>query len=237
MLFLCHTERTLVKATGECGMKAGMVWPFSRKRTPPAESREMSISFTNRMVRVANTPSQLRGERTRRFFGPFRRSPNGEYLLAWQDADPAGNGGGFRESGEGEFLLFRDNELLAEGRLERPEDGHVADNGIFILSDVRFGEDLRSTFCAFDSQGQAMLKREFGANALNSGLSQDGCFAAFMTANSDNDDANKLTLFDLDSRNALWSKRPESGIPNLDGPTSRLSRSRSNHFDTKGSGR
>ena len=45
-----------------------------------------------------------------------------------------------------------------------------------------------------------LIKQDFGANALHSGLSPDGRFATYMTAGGDNPDASKLTLFNLDDR-------------------------------------
>jgi hypothetical protein len=97
--------------------------------------------------------------------------------------------------------------------MERPNDGKVADNGTFVLSDWRFGDQLRSTFYAFDSQGRQLLSHEFGANALKSGLSPDGRFAVYMTAGGDHPDASKMTLLDLTSRELLWSLWPPSGAP------------------------
>ena len=149
----------------------------------------------------------------RDFFGSFSKSPNGEYLLAWRDADPTGRRGGYRESGKGDFLLIHGGQVAAEGRMERPKQGQVADNGTFILSDWRFGDQLRSTIYAFNKSGKLLIKQDFGANALHSGLSPDGRFATYMTAGGDNPDASKLTLFNLDDRETLWSRWPEFGRP------------------------
>lgn len=98
--------------------------------------------------------------------------------------------------------------------MERPNDGRVADNGTFILSDWRFGDQLRSTFYAFDRTSNVLLRREFGANTMKSALSSDGRFAVYLTAGGNHPDANKLTLFDLKDSEELWSKWPESGVPN-----------------------
>lgn len=203
-----------------------MIWPFTRKHRSLSQGAAVpdsgaksetglppTVTFTARMARVTNPPSERRGERTRGFFGPFSKSPNGRFLLAWQDADPNGNVGGHRDSGEGEFLLFDEERLVAEGRMERPNDGRVADNGTFILSDWRFGDQLRSTFYAFDRTGKVLLRREFGANTMKSDLSPNGRFAVYLTAGGNHPDANKLTFFDLEDGEELWSKWPESGVP------------------------
>ena len=185
-----------------------MVWPFKRKDKPrPVEGRRREsggdVQFVGRMCRIP----------ARDFFGSYAKSPSGNFLLAWRDTDPAGGRGGFRETGEGDYLLLHGGRIVAEGRMERPNDGHVADNGTFILSDWRFGDGLRSSLYAFDCDGHRMLHREFGANALNSGLSPDGRFAAYMTAGGDDPDASQLFFFDLIDGELLWSKWPESGRP------------------------
>lgn len=184
-----------------------MIWPFSRRSEKSSCSAALGdsirLEFTGRMVRISSLD----------FFGVFSKSPDGKYLLAWRDADPVGRRGGYRESGEGDYVLVHNEDIVVTGRMERPNDGKVADNGTFILSDWRFGDQLRSTFYAFNHQGQRLLSHEFGANALNSGLSPDGRFAVHMTAGGDHPDANKMTLFDLTDRELLWSLRPISGVP------------------------
>lgn len=113
----------------------------------------------------------------------------------------------------GDYILVHEERVVAEGQMERPNQGKVANDGTFVLSDWRFGDQLRSTFYAFDDQGQCLLSHEFGANALKSGLSSDGHFAVYMTAGGDHPDANKMTLFDLTDREMLWSLRATSGVP------------------------
>jgi len=184
-----------------------MIWPFSRRSrddsTKPKLDGSVQLQFTGRMVRIPE----------REFFGAFSKSPNGEYLLAWRDADPVGKRGGRRESGEGDYLLVQENRIVADGRMERPNDGQVSNAGTFILSDWRFGDALRSTFYAFGRDGTCLLSHEFGANALNSSISNDGMFAVFMTAGGAGPDASKLILFDIQDGEALWSKWPETGRP------------------------
>lgn len=184
-----------------------MIWPFSRRTNVASRAAEpgesVRLEFTGRMVRI---PS-------REFFGTFSKSSNSAYLLGWRDADPGGRRGGYRESGKGDYVLVHDGHIVADGQMERPNDGKVADNGTFILSDWRFGDQLRSTLYAFDNQGRRLLSHEFGANALNSGLSPDGRFAVYMTAGGDDPDASKMSLFDLTDGECLWSLWPASGRP------------------------
>jgi hypothetical protein len=185
-----------------------MVWPFRRGRrvktqTNPEDNLALEVRFIGGMCRI---PSH-------NFFGEYCKSPSDQYLLAWRDRDPDGQIGGFRESGEGSYLLVKGDVVVALGRMERPKDGHVADDGTFILSDWRFGDALRSSLYAFDCRGQTLLHHEFGANAHKSGISANGRFAAYVTAGGDHPDANHLWFFDLVEGELLWSKPPESGLP------------------------
>lgn len=184
-----------------------MVWPFSRRSPKQSSSgtkrRSLSLKFYDRMISIDD----------RDFFGRYSKSTDGDFVLAWRDADPVAYRGGFRDSGKGDYLLLHDGQIIAEGRMERPNDGRVANSGRFTLSDWRFGDALRSTFYIFDSQGEILVSKEFKANALQSDISPDGRFAVFVTARSDNEDSNKMSLFDVDAETILWSKWPESGVP------------------------
>ena len=44
------------------------------------------------------------------------------------------------------YLLLEGSAVTIEGRIQRPNDGKVADNGAFILNDWMFGDALQSTF-------------------------------------------------------------------------------------------
>lgn len=146
------------------------------------------------------------------FVGCYSRSPNGRYLLAWRDANDAGSRGGARESGHGRYLLIEDGLVVAEGRAERPNDGKVADNGAFILNDWLFySERLEGVFLAFRKDGSPILSRRFEANLFNNGLAPDGSLAVCQTCNAEDDDGDRLTIFDLEAATELASVRPESG--------------------------
>jgi len=148
----------------------------------------------------------------RDFVGSYSRSPNGRFLLAWRDANDAGTRGGARSSGHGRYILIEDDVIVAEGRAERPNDGKVADNGVFILNDwLFFSERLEGVFLAFQKDGAPILSRRFEANLFNNGLSSDGRLAACQTCNADGNDGNKLTIFDLQAGVERASVSPESG--------------------------
>lgn len=148
----------------------------------------------------------------RDFVGSYSRSPNGRFVLAWRDANDAGTRGGARANGHGRYILIDGDAIVAEGRVERPNDGKVADTGVFILNDwLFFSERLEGVFRAFQRDGAPILSRRFEANLYNNGLSEDGRFAACQTCNADSDYGNKLTIFDLEAAAELASVTPESG--------------------------
>ena len=147
------------------------------------------------------------------FYGLYDRSPNGRFRVAWRDGD--GSRGGARESGLGHYVLIDQARVVARGRMERPNDGKVADNGNFILNDWGFTSELSGTFRAFRSDGSPILIKSFSANLLNNGLSADGTLAACHTCNSGSEfDSGVLTIFDLIRGVERSRFRAESGWPN-----------------------
>jgi hypothetical protein len=87
------------------------------------------------------------------------------------------------------------------GRLQRPNDGQVADNGSFAFCDWLFTDKLAGAFYAFDCSGQILIKKKFRANLCSASISQDGAYAACQTASNP---ASRyiyfLSFFDLRSR-------------------------------------
>jgi DNA polymerase-3 subunit epsilon len=145
------------------------------------------------------------------FFGRGQRSPNGTYALAWSDSDPLQGVYGSRTSGLGRYVLIRGNEVLLDGRLERPNDGKVANNGIFVLNDWLFDSGLSGVFHALRPTGQGIVQHRFEANLHTNGLSDNGEFAVCQTCNSPTEDGNKLSFFDLRTGALIWSINPPTG--------------------------
>jgi hypothetical protein len=137
-------------------------------------------------------------------FGRYAKSPNGDFLLVWRDEWASG-----RDGTKGSFYLFRRATELCKGRLQRPNDGQVADNSSFVLCDWLFTQKLAGAFYAFDDAGQILIKKQFRANLCSASISQDGAYAACQTAfNPASKHSELLTLFDLRSRAEVWHLHP-----------------------------
>jgi len=170
--------------------------------TPPALKPSESIKWvSDDLVEIA----------TAGFFGRGQRSPSGMYVVAWSDSDPSQGVSGSRTSGLGHYLLVRGNEVLLDGRLERPNDGKVANNGIFILNDWLFDSGLNGVFYAFGPTGEGIVQHRFEANLYTNGLSDDGEFAVCQTCGSPTEDGNKLSFFDLRTGTLVWKISPPTG--------------------------
>ena len=148
------------------------------------------------------------------FFGEFRKSPSGEWLICWSYSDTTSHSGGHQDSGYGRYVLFNlsKNEIALQGRLQCPNSGVVADNGNFSIEDWHFGNELSSTFYVFSSVGQELTKRRFEANLYNSTISSSGRYAICQTANNPGkEDGNRLTAFDVERNVQLFSIHPPTG--------------------------
>ncbi|HEY0027385.1 MAG TPA: tetratricopeptide repeat protein [Allosphingosinicella sp.] len=141
------------------------------------------------------------------FVGQHCASSNRRYTLLWADRY-------WLEGSlvQGRYMLVDSDRLVTQGRMERPQDGKVADDGTFILNDWGASTELVGTFCAFSAEGSPILSRRFSANLLNNGLSRDGKIAVAQTCNAPGStDSSILTVFDLVRKAELGSWTPESG--------------------------
>lgn len=177
--------------------------PASPADTPTTRARLEVQSFRHGLVRIPALD----------FFGPHAASPNKAFHLIWRDSHPENTIGGHRHEGHGFWSLLReDGTQLATGRLERPQDGQVADNGNLILTDWRFGDGLNGKLVGFRSDGSTAFEREFSANIGQSALSRDGRIAICSTLHSPGspDDCRHF-LFDLEAGVELSSWAHETG--------------------------
>lgn len=141
------------------------------------------------------------------FVGERARSPNRRFTLLWRDRYWM-NG----EVVEGRYLLIDGDAVVVDARMDRPQDGKVADAGTFILNDWGDSQDLSGTFRAFRSNGTEIVSRRYSANLLNNGLSRDGRLAVCQTCNAPGSvDSSILTVFDLDAGAEVASWTAESG--------------------------
>ena len=147
------------------------------------------------------------------WWGFGSRSPNGRWMISWIEPDIESGQGGNRERGKGAYLLYdlTENRIVKKGRLERPNNGHVADNGIFLLEDWLLGEGLQGMLYAFAPTGQVLLKRKFTANLATSSISKTGKYAVCQTCNSETEDSGSLFLFDVQAGKQLFSASPDAG--------------------------
>ncbi|MGQ0588654.1 MAG: hypothetical protein ACT4N8_03855 [Sphingosinicella sp.] len=139
--------------------------------------------------------------------GERAASANGRYTLVWHDRRWIdGN------VTEGRYLLIDGDTVFVDAKMERPQDGKVADAGTFILNDWGDSDALSGTFHAFRNDGSPLLSRRFSANLLNNGLSSDGRLAACQTCNAPGSpDSSILTVFDLAAGAVVAAWTAESG--------------------------
>ena len=145
--------------------------------------------------------------------GLYRQSKSKKWAISWRDSDPNAGRGGQRESGFGEFVLadLASDVVSAHGKMQRPNNGSVADNGSFSLEDWHFGNTLSGTFSVFDNKGTRIVIKELTANILDSGISRNGKLAFCATANSKTEHSYKIFLFDLETGEELFAVTPRTG--------------------------
>jgi hypothetical protein len=147
------------------------------------------------------------------WWGFGSRSPNGRWMISWIESDIESGQGGNRGRGKGAYLLYdlTENRIVKKGQLERPNNGHVADNGIVLLEDWLLGGGLQGMLYAFAPTGQVLLKRKFTANLATSAISKTGKYAVCQTCNSETEDSGSLFLFDVQTGKQLFSASPKAG--------------------------
>ncbi len=147
------------------------------------------------------------------FFGPCVRSPNGAFVLAWQNTLRRATGNAARP---GRFLLVQGQKILVRGVVRQALSGCVSDTGTFLIAcGPRRHVDLESTLYAVRPDGSVLLKHRIKALAGPSAISADGSLAALQaTDGDDSQDRGRLLLLDLRRRRLVWKKEPEAGWAN-----------------------
>ncbi len=185
---------------------------FQRLFSKRPDVHETSIASLGARLHIQKFGHNLVSIDALDFFGHQAVSPNKRYRLIWADRTPDGRQGGSPIEGHGSWLLLLDDRVVAKGRLERPQEGCVADNGTAILHDWLFGEGLQGRFVAFAPDGRQLIEQQFAANLMSNGVSPDGRFAICQTANSPgSDDSCRYILFDLTAGNEMARWEVETG--------------------------
>ena len=147
------------------------------------------------------------------FSGHYSKSENGQYILAWSDGYIFENEEDGTEKWQtGSYVLLEKEKVILQGELERPDNGQVANNGIFIIADYFFNDDLESSLVAFSKSGQKLISHHFLANLSSSCMSNNGKYAICQLYNSETADANTIVFFDLETGKLLWQKIPETWV-------------------------
>lgn len=176
----------------------------AKENRPCRGGPEQEVSFLDDFISISSID----------FFGQFKESPSGEWVIGWSDSDPQGSTGGHRESGHGRYVLYNATEkkLVIQGNLERPNSADVANNGSFSIQDWHFGGELAGTFYVFSCAGNELIKKKFSANILNSAISNNGLLAVCQTANAPSgSDGNLLAGFSVNDGHEMFSINPPTG--------------------------
>lgn len=175
----------------------------SRSAKIKARRADGSTTFDGNIFQLKNPP----------WWGFGSRSSNGRWMISWIESDIEGDQSGRYERGKGAYLLYdlTKSRIVKKGRLERPNNGHVADNGIFLLEDWLLGGGLQGRLYGFAPTGEVLLRRQFTANIATSAISKTGKYAVCQTCNSETEDSGSLFLFDLQTGKQLFSASPEAG--------------------------
>lgn len=171
-------------------------------RCPSDEKSTGSVNLT-----IRNAGARIAMIDANNFIGQHSSSPNGRFTLLWQDrASICGT------TRCGRYILLDRGRIVLDFEMARPQDGKVADNGTFILNDWGASDELSGSFHAFSSDGRQIARRDFAANLLNNGLSNDGALAVVQTCNAPGSpDSSVLAVFDLITGKELACWQPISG--------------------------
>lgn len=153
------------------------------------------------------------------FFGQFKKSGSGEWIVAWHDMHLTKKSDGGQEKKSGSYLLYNSkiNKVIMWSQdIMRPQRGSISDTGIFLIEDwsdehISGRYELKSSVHVFSQDGKKLITRIFSANLFNSKISPNGKFAICQTCNSPSEDGNKLTLLDIENKKELFSIDSEIG--------------------------
>lgn len=132
------------------------------------------------------------------FVGLNEKSPNALYHLHFSsghsDKDIWVNG---------RLALIRNGEILFQKTIERPNDCKVSNDGIVICCDWLNWTELSGCFKVFNNSGEELISIFTKANLGSNCISEDSKLALVETHNSENEDGNKIFLFDILNRKLI----------------------------------
>lgn len=174
---------------------------------PPRRAEAQPAPPPPARVAIKHYGGRIVSARSIDFTGQFTESRNKRFTLLWQDCAWINE-----TPRSGRFILLDDGMVILDRRMARPQDGKVANNGVFILHDWGASDVLAGTFHAFAADGREILSRAFDANLLNNGLSKDGTLAVCQTCNAPgSSESSVLGVFDLAEGREIACWQPESG--------------------------
>jgi hypothetical protein len=124
-------------------------------------------------------------------------SPSGAFRLDWADGEIDRH-----RFVPGWWRLSYGPQVCAQGALRRPQEGKVADSGVFILTDwIGWSGETSAILYAFDAAGRCGLQQKSsGAIPLTSAIAPDGSLAAWSYGVD-----NRVECYELGASRLRWS--------------------------------
>lgn len=170
-----------------------------KKPLPPAKDQQIHFRFSDTILEIPSL----------NFIGSYCYSPNKLWAIAWEkshsleeDADKS------NDKVNGRVVLYdvQNNKIgFSTDKITMPEHCSVSNNGYSCVVDSRFSDGSINKLNIFNNVGEVLFEREIRANIFNAQISNFGKFIIYQTLNSKADDANKLTLIDLTTKENLFS--------------------------------
>lgn len=140
--------------------------------------------------------------------GMSQTSPNGRFSLLCDEGSPGKKGC---------FALVENSSparLAQHGLAYHPEEGLVADNGVFAFTEYAEGLNPVKTLRVHSPSKGHIFTHIFSVNYVNcNAISNDGCYVLCSTGyyGSGEDDGN-VFFFDVTQKKMLWKKKLESDL-------------------------
>lgn len=141
-----------------------------------------------------------------------QESPNRNYRVAATTA-PANS------DENGRVALAGGEKIIWEAELTRPNNPSVSNEGTVAVENwgPADSRELESAFIVIDRRGNVLIEREYEANSLASGISEDGKLAWYTTAHAESGDGNKVFVYDLEEEEQLLkAELPLRGVEEVE---------------------